>query len=250
MQYKGVVNTQAALEAYYTTNNTSPKAGDTFRVGATFDLDDSNKVEAGDMLICLNDATSFNDATWQIVQTNISGAVTDTINGDEYTRYSNDAAGYTIYAPTTAGTTDQLVIVGANGLTYTDQSNLKAGELYKSDASASFAADELLSAFAITPDTDGTISGSITVGGHTIATDSVSVTAAKVVNGLTLGDGLEFNNEKTSYDGSEARTIKLSPATATTIGGVIIDKNGSTEEDTAGGKTITVDADGNIYITK
>lgn len=69
--------------------------------------------------------------------------------------------------------------------------------------------------------------------------DSLSIgTADKVAHSLSNGAGiLPF-----SYDGSSAKKIALAPATATTIGGVIVDAAGDKA-------TISVDANGKISLT-
>lgn len=67
--------------------------------------------------------------------------------------------------------------------------------------------------------------------------------AKKVSNALSLGAGLTFGTAGVTYNGSAARTISLVAATATTIGGVIVD-NDSTN------KTISVTSTGRIYLTK
>lgn len=63
-------------------------------------------------------------------------------------------------------------------------------------------------------------------------------TANKVANSLSNGAGIMTF----SYDGSSAKKIVLAPATATTIGGVIVDAAGSKP-------TISVDANGKISLT-
>lgn len=72
-------------------------------------------------------------------------------------------------------------------------------------------------------------------------TEIIAGTANKVKYALTSGNGIAFNSG-TTYDGSAARTISVKPATNSTLGGVIVDK-GSTK------KTISVGADGNIFLT-
>lgn len=68
-------------------------------------------------------------------------------------------------------------------------------------------------------------------------------TANKVQNALTLRRGLRFDSGD-SFDGSAARELSLVPATRKVLGGVIVDRD---NKDTK--KTISVDTDGNIYLT-
>lgn len=67
--------------------------------------------------------------------------------------------------------------------------------------------------------------------------------AKKVSNALSLGAGLTFGVSGATYDGSIARIISLVAATATTIGGVFVDKDSTN-------KTISVTDTGSIYLTK
>ena len=67
--------------------------------------------------------------------------------------------------------------------------------------------------------------------------------AKKVSNALSLGAGLTFGTTGVTYNGSAARTISLVAATATTIGGVIVDKDSEHS-------TISVSSTGRIYLTK
>lgn len=64
-------------------------------------------------------------------------------------------------------------------------------------------------------------------------------TANKVANSLSNGAGIK----PFSYNGSSAQTVALAAATASTIGGVIVDAGGSKP-------TISVDANGKISLTK
>lgn len=68
MSFKGVVNTSTPLpsEGVHT--------GDTYKVGEAGTYA-GQKCEVGDMIICVDDAGE-GDAKWQVIQTNIDGAVT------------------------------------------------------------------------------------------------------------------------------------------------------------------------------
>ena len=65
----------------------------------------------------------------------------------------------------------------------------------------------------------------------------------KVSNDLSLGTGLTFGTSGVTYNGSVARTISLSPATSTSLGGVYVDKDNKN-------KTISVTTAGSIYLTQ
>lgn len=71
---------------------------------------------------------------------------------------------------------------------------------------------------------------------------SLSVgTASKVSNALSAGAGLSMGGN--TYNGSAARTISLSPATVSSLGGVYVDKDNTN-------KTISVTTAGSIYLTQ
>lgn len=73
----------------------------------------------------------------------------------------------------------------------------------------------------------------------TVGAASTASTANKVAHSLSNGAGIK----SFSYNGSSAQTVALAAATATTIGGVIVDAGGSKP-------TISVDANGKISLTK
>ena len=67
--------------------------------------------------------------------------------------------------------------------------------------------------------------------------------AKKVTNALSVGAGLTFGTAGATYNGSAARTISLSPATVSSLGGVYVDKDNTN-------KTISVTTAGSIYLTQ
>lgn len=83
--------------------------------------------------------------------------------------------------------------------------------------------------------------------------------AGKVTNYLTKGAGLSFRSQNVEmptgrYNGSEAVTISVSPATTSAIGGVIIDGGTHSplyDNNNSNNKkpTVTVTSDGEIYLT-
>lgn len=224
MRFKGTItinNGITTITEEGTTNSftTSCMVGDTYKIVA---VDASSQlinepVSTGDMLICIKSGTgaSLNDAEyWTIVQDNVEHLITYTLNGTVYRLYAQTAGNITLYAPVTYGTTGYLVISQGQG----------AAPIWVSPAS-------------------------VTVG-----------EAAKVTNALTAGAGITMLNgaaATTSYDGSAAITIKLSPATTASIGGVIIDNGTNSEKYNQASNTsqtpyptITVDSNGQIYLTK
>ena len=68
MVFKGVVNSNSDLPA-------SHSAGYTYRVGTAGTYLGSTVCEIGDLIICITDGTSANNAHWIVAQTNINGAV-------------------------------------------------------------------------------------------------------------------------------------------------------------------------------
>lgn len=177
---------------------TKCKVGDTYRVTSQGTYA-GQTCSAGDLLICIKDGTGsgLNTAAyWTAVEANINGQVKHTVNGTSIFVYSNSTTTFTIFAPTSGGTQNQVLISNGNAApVWTNQSNLKVGQ------------------------------------------------ATKVANALSAGAGLTLGAANATFDGSTARTVSLVAATATTIGGVIVDKDSTN-------KTISVTSAGSIYLTK
>lgn len=205
MRYKGTITYS---NGNYTTHTvagvevagfpTKCEVGDTYRVTSRGTYAEQT-CSAGDLLICIKDGTGsgLNTATyWTAVEANINGQVRHTVNGTSIYVYSNNTTTFTIFAPTSGGTQNQVLISGGNAApVWTNQSNLKVGQ------------------------------------------------ATKVANALSAGTGLTLGAAGAKFDGSVARTISLVAATATTIGGVIVDKDSTN-------KTISVTSAGSIYLTR
>lgn len=205
MRYKGTITYS---NGNYTTHTvagvevagfpTKCEVGDTYRVTSQGTYA-GQTCSAGDLLICIEDGTGsgLNTAAyWTAVEANINGQVKHTVNGTSIFVYSNSTTTFTIFAPTSGGTQDQVLISHGNAApVWTNQSNLKVGQ------------------------------------------------ATKVANALSAGAGLTLGAAKATFDGSTARTVSLVAATATTIGGVIVDKDSTN-------KTISVTSAGSIYLTK
>ena len=205
MRYKGTITYS---NGNYTTHTvagvevagfpTKCEVGDTYRVTSQGTYA-GQTCSAGDLLICIKDGTGsgLNTATyWTAVEANINGQVRHTVNGTSIYVYSNSTTTFTIFAPTSGGTQNQVLISNGNAApVWTNQSNLKVGQ------------------------------------------------ATKVANALSAGAGLTLGAAGATFDGSTARTVSLVAATATTIGGVIVDKDSTN-------KTISVTSAGSIYLTK
>lgn len=96
------------------TNDYKLQAGDTFRAIADFTIGSGNKavdVESGDLLVFRgSDDTEIANANdpeqWVVVEGNIKGTATHSVNGIGYTVAADSDAKFTIYAPTTAGTVE------------------------------------------------------------------------------------------------------------------------------------------------
>ncbi len=183
-------------------------------VGDTYLISDNNftiagyTVEAGDMVICkqayVNQTTGVNTATyWFVIQRKLDLKTTTlTISGTEYSVYSPETKTAVIYAPSSAGTSGQLLV-----------SNETNTPVWKTPGLSMTASGEI----------------SFSTGGQS----TVTLKSLKAGVGLFYKDG----NISTIYNGGVERELNLSPATATTLGGVIV------------GENITVDANGKIYLT-
>lgn len=245
MVFKGVLDKDSDGQTEGIFNNLPTQdyqAGFTYRVKTAGTY--AGKVcEVGDIIIAVKDGpTSSNSVTnddWQVVQTNIKGKGKFTLNKniavDFYTDNSLETD-LTFYMPITGGTANQVLISkGDAAPEWVAQSALNAGQL--DGRSLTELIDEVTA-------NNGTIS--VKVGGtEKTATakgnwDINAASANKVNKSLkTSGQGLNT----ITFDGSEEKTITLQPATRTTLGGVIVDKNKTN-------KTISIDEDGNIYLEK
>lgn len=131
MRFKGTLGLVSGSTTKYTINGneasfpSSAQVGDTYRI-VTAGTYAGQKCEIGDLLICV---TGGDSTTWTVVQTNINGYVTNTINNVKRTTYSNDSDGYTIYAPTSAGTSGQILVSagGTSTPTWKNPSTIIAG---------------------------------------------------------------------------------------------------------------------------
>ena len=123
MRFKGTIGLVSGSTTKFTINGTeadfpssTAKVGDTYRVVSKGTYA-GQLCEVGDLLICITEGSSSTAATWTVAQTNINGYVSNKINNVVRTAYSNDSEGYTIYAPTTSGSANQILISGGTDKT-------------------------------------------------------------------------------------------------------------------------------------
>ena len=228
MRFKGIITIDDSGNISTTTEEgttngfpTECLVGDTYKIngetrGASSYIG-GQYVGTGDMVICIKSGTGadLNDAQyWTIVQDNIEHLITYTLNGTEHYIYAQSGDNITIYAPSTSGNLGQVLISAGNNQTPT------------------------------------------WIDANTL----VVLEANHVTNALTAGIGIKMTNQEataTSYNGSTAITISLNPATTSTIGGVLIDNGTNSEKYNQPSNTgltpyptITVDANGQIYLTR
>lgn len=249
MRYRGIIS--YSDNSYTTTTATgsfagfpvSAMVGDVYRV-KTQGTYGGVQCVAGDMLICVKEyasGTNGNSATyWNVVEANINGSMSNSINGTSYQLYSvnNLNNPFNIYAPKESGTENQILLSAGDksAPVWAYQSDIIAGDIIEN------AKKELLS--DVSWKNNGVIS--VTVGGTTKETEaaygtwgiSISGQAGSVKEALSVGVGLSMDDNITNtYNGNVARTISLLAATTSNLGGVIV------------GKNITVNA-GTISITR
>ena len=228
MRFKGIITIDSNGNISTTTEEgttngfpTECLVGDTYKIngetrGASSYIG-GQYVGTGDMVICIKSGSgaNLNDAQyWTIVQDNIEHLITYTLNGTEHYIYAQSGDNITIYAPSTSGNLGQVLISAGDNQTPT------------------------------------------WVNANTL----VVLEANHVTNALTAGIGIKMTNQEataTSYNGSAAITISLNPATTTTIGGILIDNGTNSEKYNQPSNTgltpyptITVDSNGQIYLTK
>lgn len=139
MRFKGSIGIEGRN---YTINGTAipdgklPKGevGDTYRV-TTIGSYGSNACEVGDLLICYESGTTKETDAWTVVQTNINGYSTFTINGTPYSLYTTDStASFKIYAPTSAGSANGQILLWDDNqgkAVWEDRSALNIGQYLK-----------------------------------------------------------------------------------------------------------------------
>ena len=129
MRFKGTINIDGTGAISNTTEDgttsgfpTSCAVGDTYKVnGSTLDNTSqiaNEVVSTGDMVICIKAGTGANlndNQYWAVVQDNIEHLITYSLNGTASRIYAQTSNNIVIYAPTTSGTTGQVLLSkGAN----------------------------------------------------------------------------------------------------------------------------------------
>lgn len=251
MVYKGTISYENGKYITHTKDGVANegfpqtcKIGDTYRIitQATYA---GQQCEPGDLITCIKDGSGSSLNTveyWTAIQTNINGQVKHTVNGTSIYTYSNSSNTFNIYAPTTGGVQNQILLSnGDSAPIWVNQNTIIAGDIVSS------AKKNLLTSVQLT--TNGVVS--VTVGGTTLSSSpasgtwgiSITGSAGKVSGELSVGNGLSLGTNGETYNGSVSRTLTLLPATVSTIGGVKVDSE-STK------KTISVTSSGSIYLTK
>lgn len=228
MRFKGIITIDNDGNISTTTENgttngfpTECLVGDTYKINGETRGSSSyiggQYVSTGDMVICVK-AGSGADLNavqyWTIVQDNVEHLITYSLNGVAHYIYAQSGNNIDIYAPNTSGNLGQVLVSAGNNQTPT------------------------------------------WVNANTL----VVLEANRVTNTLTAGTGIKMTNQgvaATSYNGSTAITITLNPATTSTIGGVLIDNGRNSEKynqpsntELTPYPTISVDSNGQIYLTK
>lgn len=228
MRFKGIITIDNDGNISTTTENgttngfpTECLVGDTYKINGETRGSSSyiggQYVSTGDMVICVKAGSGANlNAVqyWTIVQDNVEHLITYSLNGVAHYIYAQSGNNIDIYAPNTSGNLGQVLVSAGNNQIPT------------------------------------------WVNANTL----VVLEANRVTNALTAGTGIKMTNQgvaATSYNGSTAITITLNPATTATIGGVLIDNgrnsekyNQSSNTELTPYPTISVDSNGQIYLTK
>lgn len=176
--------------------------GDTYRIGSQGTYGGETCV-IGDILLCIKDGSgSINTSEyWTAIEANIDGTISHSVNGKNYKVYSpnidTSLDRFTIYAPTTGGNINQVLISGGNDEpVWINQSELKVGEAKKTTYSLSvgtgLAFDKVSVSFNGSEDriisllkaTSSTLGG-VTVGDNITITDGViSISKKNIIDAL------------------------------------------------------------------
>ena len=126
MRFKGTISVDTSNNITHNTSGTSVsgfptscEVGDTYKVTGTTNKTLANQnVNSGDMLICIKDGSgsAINTSTyWTVVQSNVENLITYNLNGTAFYLYSSEGRNISLYAPTTAGASGQVLISGGSG---------------------------------------------------------------------------------------------------------------------------------------
>lgn len=126
MRYKGTISVDTDDKITHNTSGTSVsgfptscEVGDTYKVTGTTNRTLANQnVNSGDMLICIKDGngSAINTSEyWTVVQSNVENLITYNLNGTAFYLYSSEGRHISLYAPTTAGASGQVLISAGSG---------------------------------------------------------------------------------------------------------------------------------------
>ena len=204
MRFKGTIRLTSTNN--YIINETEAEfpsktaaVGDTYRVVSP-GLYAGIQCEVGDLLICIQADPTGETTDWTVAQTNINGQIYHTINGVSKGFYSNDTDTFSIFAPTTAGASRQvLTSAGGNGApVWKNQSEIIAGGLTDAAKKALFTVLTYTND-VLTITVGGTTKTATIHGRRAVNVNSTEVlatssnTALKFVNGT--GISLNWDNE-------------------------------------------------------
>lgn len=126
MRFKGTISVDSSDKITHNTLGTSVsgfptscEVGDTYKVTGTTNRTLANQnVNSGDMLICIKDGSGSAINTseyWTVVQSNVENLITYNLNGTAFYLYSSEGRNISLYAPTTAGASGQVLISSGSG---------------------------------------------------------------------------------------------------------------------------------------
>ena len=126
MRFKGTISVDSSDKITHNTLGTSVsgfptscEVGDTYKVTGTTNRTLANQnVNSGDMLICIKDGSGSAINTseyWTVVQSNVENLITYNLNGTAFYLYSSKGKNISLYAPTTAGASGQVLISSGSG---------------------------------------------------------------------------------------------------------------------------------------
>lgn len=244
--------------------------GDTYRVTQSGTYA-GYKLMPGDLLICIKEADNvtaddvdgFDGNTgeaigeyWMVVEANINGFTQHKINNTGFRVYTPDVdSKFNIFAPVTGGNQGEVLISqGDNAPIWADP---KYTDFLSNDLK-----DSIISSISVEPsgiikwyDLLGNEQGKYTPAvGVDDWTISITGLSAGTKKSLSLAEGLAYESNNATFNGSADEKIQLLPATKSTIGGVKIDPRTNiaaelTAPEFANVSTISVKENGEIYLT-
>lgn len=194
MRFKGTMGLVSGSTTSYTINgseatfpSSSAVVGDTYRITSAGTYA-GQKCEVGDLLICITAGSSSTAATWTVAQTNITGYTTNSVNGTTLQLYNNNSNSFSIYAPTTTGTSGQFLVSTGGTPTWKNLSDYQTTSVVSASngLTVSSSTSGLKTTYTVKGiDASASSKGVVQIGSNiTVSSGTISLSKANVIAAL------------------------------------------------------------------